>query len=72
MIFYSLQFFIELVQELIKKGSSLNGLTIRFFIRERNRLSMKFSAKIITSIEKRHPQTLEKKVLNRLLLVCFD
>lgn len=62
MILYNLQFFIEPVQELIKRGSSLNGLTFLYFIRERNRFSMKFCAKIITSMEKRHPQTLEKGV----------
>lgn len=61
MIFYNLQFFIEPVQELIQKGSSLNVLTFRYFIRERKRFSMKFGAKIITSMEKRHSQTLEKK-----------
>lgn len=55
--FYNLRFFIEPVQELIKKGSSLISLTFRYFIRERNQFSMKFGAKI----KKRHPQTLGKR-----------
>lgn len=37
--FITYSFFIEPVQELIKKGPSLNGLTFLYFIRERNRFS---------------------------------